>query len=119
MPVAAARVREENEVAESGKDGHIEAVAGPVLGVHVGWSAVDRNYHGIAFRSAEVAGIEEPALHFEAVVGPLDIFYLAPFGLEIGVGVGELFPIADGTGPDFGRMLPVAANHRRGFAVVR
>ncbi len=106
---AAARIREQHEIALARKQSHVER-PGPGGLLRRRRPAVHGNHHRVFLRRIVVHGIHQPALHIEIVALPVQFFRLAPERLQRVVGMGSLRPFVQRTGPYFGRKSPGTAD---------
>src|SRR5438477_868720 len=71
----------------------------------------------IFFGRIEMQRINQPALHVVAVAFPLKVFQLPPCWFHVFVVRGELRPVTNLSGPDFGRGVERTNRESCGFSV--
>src|SRR5581483_4317082 len=76
-----------------------------------------RHHHRVLLRRVKRAGIQQPALHPEAVVRPMQIFCFAPQWFSGAILVRYLLPVAWSSRPDFRRLLPRMPDYHARLAV--
>src|SRR5437762_13777099 len=78
---------------------------------------MDQDDHRIFLAGLHFRGRKKPSLNIETVVGPLEVFGLTPrWSLSRVVG-GQLSPLTDRSGPNFGRRFVAAPNDGDGLTV--
>ncbi len=117
LPEAAARVREEDEVAAA-RERHGEVIGpGPVGQHRARGPAVDLHDERVTVCGVKAARRHQPALHGEAVARPVDALRFAPERRETLVGAGDLLPSADRPRPNFRRAAEGLTDDGGGLSV--
>src|SRR4051794_18183533 len=108
--VTAARIGEENKIAQRRHDGHIEVHAGPCRAAHAGWPSVNRDHHRITLGGIESIRVQKPSLGLQTTYAPVDLLGFAPLRLLIPICLGQGCPVSEWARPYFRRSGPGAAN---------